>query len=98
MSNAFATRHTNKETISSGECGMGMTNRDLVAATFAAWEAGTGHFTDLLADGVRWTVTGNSAAAKAYESKQQFVDEALRPFGQRFREPLRPVAIRGLYV
>jgi uncharacterized protein len=59
--------------------------------------SGTGSITRLLADGIRWTIVGRSAASKTYESKQQFVDEVLDPFGRRFRTPFRPVAIRGLY-
>jgi ketosteroid isomerase-like protein len=73
------------------------TNREKVAAAFDAWKAGTGYITGLLADELRWTIAGNSAASKTYESKQQFIDEVLHPFGQRFSTPFRPVTIRGLY-
>ena len=58
---------------------------------------GTGYITGMLADDVQWTIAGRSAAARTYTSKQQFVDEALAPFAQRFATPFRPVAIRGLY-
>jgi ketosteroid isomerase-like protein len=72
-------------------------NRERVAAAFAAWADGTGYITDLLAPDLRWTIVGHSAASRTYTSRQQFVDDVLHPFGQRFTERFRPVAIRGLY-
>jgi uncharacterized protein len=75
----------------------GATNRDKVAAAFKAWMSGTGYITELLADGIKWTIVGNSVASKTYESKQQFIDEVLHPFGQRFATPFRPVTIRAIY-
>lgn len=74
-----------------------ISNRDRVATAFEAWIAGTGYITDLLAPDLQWTIAGNSVASKTYTSRQQFVDEVLHPFGQRFAERFRPVAIRGLY-
>jgi len=73
------------------------TPRQLAEFAFAAWSAGTGYFTDLLADDVRWTIAGNSLASRTYSSKQEFIDEVLAPFGRRFRTPFRPVTVRGIY-
>jgi ketosteroid isomerase-like protein len=72
-------------------------NRTRVEAAFAAWSAGTGFITDLLADDVCWTVEGRSLAAGVYESKQAFVEQVLVPFGRRFTGRFRPVTVRGLY-
>jgi ketosteroid isomerase-like protein len=73
------------------------TNREKVATAFDAWMAGTGHITELLAEDVQWTIAGGSLASKTYTSKGQFLNHVLQPFGQRFKTPFRPVAIRGLY-
>jgi ketosteroid isomerase-like protein len=75
-------------------------NREKAEKAFRDWHDGTGSIgsiTDLLADGLRWTIVGRSQAAKTYDSKDQFVGEVLRPFGARFSRPLRPVAVRGVY-
>jgi uncharacterized protein len=75
-------------------------NREKAEKAFRDWHDGTGSIgsiTDLLADGLRWTIVGRSQAAKTYDSKEQFIGEVLRPFGARFSRPLRPVAVRGVY-
>jgi ketosteroid isomerase-like protein len=63
---------------------------------FRNWHDGTGSITDLLADGVRWTIVGRSRASKTYDSKDQFIEEVLQPFGARFSRPFRPVVVRGV--
>ena len=72
-------------------------NRQIAEGAFREWQDGTGHITDLLAEDLRWTIVGRSRASKTYESKERFVGEVLAPFGARFSEPFRPVAIRGVY-
>src|SRR5829696_5406773 len=72
-------------------------NREKAEKAFRDWHDGTGSITDLLADDLRWTIVGRSQAAKTYDSKEQFVGEVLRPFGARFSQPFRPVAVRGVY-
>jgi uncharacterized protein len=72
-------------------------NREIAEGAFREWQDGTGHITDLLAHDLTWTIVGRSRASKTYESKEQFVGEVLAPFGARFSEPFRPVAIRGVY-
>jgi uncharacterized protein len=46
-----------------------------------------------------WRIEGHSLASKQYESKQQFIDEVLTPFGARFStsDPFRPVSVRSVY-
>lgn len=72
-------------------------NRERVESAFAGWMNGSSYITDLLAPDLTWTIVGHSDASRTYTSRQQFVDEVLHPFGQRFAERFRPVAIRGVY-
>ena len=72
-------------------------NRERAEKAFRDWQDGTGYITDLLADDLRWTIVGRSQVSKTFESKEQFVGEVLGPFGARFSEPFRPVALRGVY-
>jgi hypothetical protein len=44
-----------------------------------------------------FTIVGRSQASKTYDSKEQFIGEMLGPFGARFWQPFRPVAVRGVY-
>jgi ketosteroid isomerase-like protein len=66
---------------------------------FEAWQRGTGAITDVFAAGMAWRIEGHSVASKEYRSRQQFIDEVLRPFGARFSasDPFRPVTIRSIY-
>jgi uncharacterized protein len=72
-------------------------NRERAEEAFRDWRDGTGSITDLLADDVRWTIVGRSRVSKTFDGKEQFVREMLQPFGARFSEPFRPVAVRGVY-
>ncbi|MEL1266356.1 nuclear transport factor 2 family protein [Pseudoxanthomonas putridarboris] len=71
-------------------------NTDIVRQAFDAWAAGTGGPYDLLADDAVWTITGNSLAAKTYESREAFLSEVIRPFNARMSTGLKPT-IRNLY-
>lgn len=71
-------------------------NRDAIARSFEAWRSGTGSPYDLLAEDVRWTITGNSAAAKTYPSRDAFIGEVIRPFNARMHSRLVP-EMRKLY-
>ena len=74
-------------------------NRRTIRETFEAWQRGTRPITDVFAPGMTWKIEGHSAASKQYESKQQFIDEVLAPFGARFAsgEPFRPNRIRSIH-
>lgn len=75
-------------------------NRRTIREAFEAWKEGTGAITDAFAAEMVWRIEGRSAASKEYESKQQFVDEVLTPFGARFSspsEPFRPTGIRSVH-
>jgi uncharacterized protein len=73
-------------------------NRAVISQAFDAWQRGTGAITEVFAPGMVWRIEGHSAASKEYQSKQQFIDEVLSPFGARFStsEPFRPVVIRSV--
>lgn len=73
-----------------------MDHRSLIRRSFEAWAAGTGSPFQLLADDVSWTITGNSAGAGTYTSREQFMEEVIRPFNARLSEPLKPT-VRQLY-
>jgi len=72
-------------------------NRERAEKAFHDWQDGTGYITDLFAVDLRWTIVGRSKASKTYDSKEQFVGEVLQPFGARFSQPFRPVAVHGIY-
>jgi len=74
-------------------------NRRRIREAFEAWQAGTRPIADVFAPGMTWRIEGHSAASKQYESKQQFIDEVLAPFGARFAsgEPFRPKRIRSIH-
>jgi len=74
-------------------------NRQIVSDAFAAWAAGTGYISSIFAPEMRWEIVGRSAASRQYDSRQQFVDEVLQPFGARFAPstPFRPITIRAIY-
>lgn len=72
------------------------TNKQLVQASFDRWRTGTGNPFELLADEATWTITGNSAAAKTYETKEAFMEAVIRPFNARVNKPLVPT-MRSLH-
>jgi hypothetical protein len=72
-------------------------NRERVEKAFRDWQDGTGSINNLLADNLRWTIVGRSQVSKTFDSKEQFIGEVLRPFGARFSQRFRPVAVRGIY-
>src|SRR6266508_2707967 len=75
-------------------------NRETVREAFEAWKSRTGSITDVFAPEMVWRIEGHSVASKRYESKQQFIDEVLGPFGARFSasaDPFRPVTIRSMH-
>lgn len=65
-------------------------NRATIARAFEAWRTGTGGPYDLLAEDVSWTITGNSASAKTYPSREAFMSEVIRPFNARMKSRLVP--------
>ena len=71
-------------------------NKAAVQAAFDAWRAGTGGPFGLLAPDATWTITGNSVAAKTYNSRDEFLDTVIKPFNARLTKPLIPT-IRSLH-
>ena len=71
-------------------------NKAAVEAAFDAWRAGTGGPFGLLAPDATWTITGNSVAAKTYNSRDEFIDTVIKPFNARLTKPLIPT-IRSLH-
>jgi uncharacterized protein len=75
------------------------TNREVVRRAFDAWQAGSAPITDLFAGDMVWRIVGRSVASREYASRQEFIDDVLAPFGERFEdgERFRPVSIRGVF-
>jgi uncharacterized protein len=71
-------------------------NKALIQESFDQWAAGTGGVFGLLADDATWTIVGNSPMSRTYNSRDQFLDEVIKPFNARLRTPLVPV-VHGLY-
>jgi ketosteroid isomerase-like protein len=48
---------------------------------------------------MEWEIVGRSMASRSYGSTQEFIEEVLRPFGERFEAtaPFRPTTVRGIY-
>jgi hypothetical protein len=69
-------------------------NRALIAHSLQAWAEGSGSPYDLLAANARWTITGNSRAARTYTSKADFIGAVIGPFNARMRDRLIPTVHR----
>ena len=65
-------------------------NRLVVDSAFAAWADGEGNVFDILADDAQWTITGTSRFAGLYTSRQEFLDEVIKPLGEVLAVPIRP--------
>ena len=63
---------------------------ETIRRAFVAWSDGTGGPYTLLADRATWTITGNSAVSKTYESREAFLSEVIRPFNARMKTGLKP--------
>lgn len=71
-------------------------NLAIVRSGFDAWRNGTGSPYDALADDATWEITGNSAAARVYTSKEDFLANVIRPFNARMSARLIPT-VRDTY-
>lgn len=71
-------------------------NKKIIAAAYQKWHDGTGNFFDLVAEDVKWTITGTSPLSKTYTSKKQFMDEVINPLNKRLSKKIVPTVI-GLY-
>ncbi|WP_369941994.1 nuclear transport factor 2 family protein [Xanthomonas medicagonis] len=69
-------------------------NRQTVATAFDRWADGGGLFETLLAPDIVWTVEGSGPSARTYRSRDAFLAQAVRPFSERLRTPLRPLSRR----
>jgi uncharacterized protein len=66
-------------------------NKKLIQDTFTAWREGDGAaFFNLLAEDVTWTVIGSTAVSRTYKSKQEFLEGAVRPLGQKISGAIKP--------
>lgn len=71
-------------------------NLATVQVGFDRWRDGTGSPYDALADDATWEITGTSAAARTYTSKEDFLANVIRPFNARMSTRLIPT-IRSIH-
>jgi len=71
-------------------------NKEMIKQAFENWRSGTGSFFDLLADDVTWTIPGRSPIARTYNSRRQFLQDAIEPLNQRLSEKIIPT-VKALY-
>lgn len=71
-------------------------NKELVRLAFEKWSNGTGSFFDLLDDNMTWTITGRSPIARTYNSRRQFLQDAIEPINLRLSKKIVPT-LRELY-
>lgn len=65
-------------------------NTALVQQAFIAWKKGQGGVFDLLADGAIWTVAGSSPVSGIYATRQEFLEDAVRPIHARLSTAIKP--------
>ena len=72
-------------------------NRQIVADAIDAWRAGDGAaIFKILADDVRWTVTGHTAISRIYTSRGEFFENAIRPLSARIAGKIMPEVVNIL--
>jgi hypothetical protein len=66
-------------------------NKKLIQDAFTAWARGDGMaFFDLLAPNVRWTVIGSTPVSRTYDSRDAFVEGAVKPLTAKLAGPIVP--------
>lgn len=66
-------------------------NKELIRGAFARWAAGgTNFFDEVLHEDVLWTIEGSGPSAGLYRGRQDLLDRAVKPFGARLSQPIRP--------
>ena len=66
-------------------------NKKLIQDAFAAWARGDGMaFFNLLAPDVRWTVIGSTPVSRTYDSRDAFVEGAVKPLTGKLAGPIVP--------
>ena len=67
-------------------------NKELVKNAFEARAQGNSQpFHDLLAENIKWTISGSSVASKTYYGKEELINDVFKAFSNRFVEKMLPV-------
>ncbi|KZD01042.1 nuclear transport factor 2 family protein [Oceanibaculum pacificum] len=66
------------------------TNTALVQQAFDNWRQGRGSVFDLLSDDAVWVVAGISPYSGTYETREDFLERAVRPIVGRLATPITP--------
>ncbi|HUA33864.1 MAG TPA: nuclear transport factor 2 family protein [Candidatus Binataceae bacterium] len=70
-------------------------NKKLILDAFNSWVRGDGSVIDLFSDDVKWTVIGSTPVSRAYQSKREFLDGAVKPLTEKLSGAIKP-ALRAL--
>ncbi len=92
----FLTSLITTQTMAKAPASVPAANKAVVQASFDHWAAGTGSPFDLLEPTASWTIVGSSPLSRTYDSRQQFMDEVIKPFNARMKARLIPT-VRGVY-
>jgi len=66
-------------------------NKKLIQDAFTAWARGDGMaFFNLLDPGVHWTVIGSTPVSRTYDSRDAFVEGAVKPLTAKLAGPIVP--------
>ncbi|SCW98946.1 hypothetical protein SAMN03159488_05320 [Pseudomonas sp. NFIX10] len=65
-------------------------NADRLRQAFTNWQQGKGTVFDLLAPNATWIVAGSSPVSGVYNSKADFMEQAVRPISARLATPISP--------
>ncbi|HWV72760.1 MAG TPA: hypothetical protein VN040_13625 [Pseudosphingobacterium sp.] len=72
-------------------------NKEIITKAFHDWHNGTGNFFDLLADDMRWEITGSTPYSRVYDSKQEFLDSVIIPLNKKLKVKIKPT-VRNIFV
>ena len=73
-------------------------NRAVIAAAFEAWQERAVPISSIFAPDMTWRIEGRLAAPTQFANSQEFIEQVLTPFGERFAkgERFRPVRVRSI--
>lgn len=70
-------------------------NKEIIGQAFDRWAGGgSDFFNEILGPDVIWTIKGSGPSAGVFQSRDVFMDRAVRPFASRLATPIRPVRWR----
>uniref|UniRef100_F4C9J8 SnoaL-like domain-containing protein n=1 Tax=Sphingobacterium sp. (strain 21) TaxID=743722 RepID=F4C9J8_SPHS2 len=74
-----------------------LANKELITKAFHDWHEGTGNFFNLLAEDLRWEITGSTPYSRVYKSKQEFLNGVIIPLNKKLKVKIKPT-VRNIFV